>query len=113
MLSRPEPPRIDVAYLRAATWEEETVRFSYVDAKGAATTREVDPLGIVYLQDTNMLMAWCHLRHDFRVFRLDRMDDLVRTGRSFRPRRVPMLRDYTARLREEARAMAKDRKPGD
>ena len=110
---RPEPPRIDVAYLRAATWEEETVRFSYVDAKGAATTREVDPLGIVYLQDTNMLMAWCHLRQDFRVFRLDRMGDLVRTGRSFRPRRVPMLRDYTARLREEARAMAKDRKAGD
>ena len=110
---RPEPPRIDVAYLRAATWEEETVRFSYVDAKGAATTREVDPLGIVYLQDTNMLMAWCHLRQDFRVFRLDRMGDLVRTGRSFRPRRVPMLRDYTARLREEARAMAKDRKPED
>ena len=110
---RPEPPRIDVAYLRAATWEEETVRFSYVDAKGAATTREVDPLGIVYLQDTNMLMAWCHLRQDFRVFRLDRMDDLARTGRSFRPRRVPMLRDYTARLREEAQAMAKDRKPGD
>jgi predicted DNA-binding transcriptional regulator YafY len=106
----PEPPRIDVANLRAATWEEETIAFSYVDARGAASEREVDPLGIIYMQDTNMLMAWCHLRTDFRVFRLDRMDDLRRTGKSFRPRRVPMLREYTARLRAEAQARAEDRK---
>lgn len=100
----PAPPRIDVAVLRAATWDEETIAFSYVDAKGAASVRRVDPLGIVYMQQTNMLLAWCHLRRDFRAFRLDRMDDLIRTGKSFRPRRVPMLRDYTARLREANRA---------
>ncbi|QFT58344.1 Bifunctional ligase/repressor BirA [Sulfitobacter sp. THAF37] len=99
----PPPPRIDVAALRAATREEEAVSFSYVDAKGAATVREVDPLGIVYMQETSMLLSWCHLRRDFRAFRLDRMDDLALTGKSFRPRRVPMLRDYTARLREQAR----------
>lgn len=110
---RPDPPRIDVAALRSATWEEETVRFAYVDAKGAQTAREVDPLGIVYMQETNMLMAWCHLREDFRAFRLDRMDDLERTGRSFRPRRVPMLRDYTAKLRAEVLAMAERRKNAD
>lgn len=105
----PAAPRIDVAALRTATWEEETVGFAYVDGKGVASNREVDPLGIVYMQDTNMLMAWCHLRRDFRVFRLDRMDALSRTGRSFRPRRVPMLRDYTARLRAEALARAEGR----
>lgn len=107
---RPEPPRIDVADLRAATWEEETIAFSYTDGKGVASTREVDPLGIIYMQETNMLMARCHLRQDFRVFRLDRMDDLRRTGRSFRPRRVPMLRDYTAKLRAEALERAEARK---
>lgn len=106
---RPAPPRIDVAELRAATWEEETVQFAYIDGKGSSSVREVDPLGIVYMQETNMLMAWCHLRTDFRVFRLDRMDDLRRTGRSFRPRRVPMLRDYTARLRAEALKRAEGR----
>ena len=99
----PAPPRIDVATLRAATWSEETVAFSYIDAKGAPSFREVDPLGIVYMQETSMLLALCHLRQDFRAFRLDRMEDLVLTGKSFRPRRVPMLRDYTVRLREEAR----------
>ena len=106
---RPAPPRIDVADLRAATWEELTVRFAYTDGKGAASIREVDPLGLVYMQDTNMLMAWCHLRRDFRVFRLDRMENLERTSQSFRPRRVPMLREYTERLRAEAVNRAKDR----
>ena len=106
---RPEPPRIDAADLRSATWDEETIAFAYTDGQGRTSTRQADPLGIVYLQNTHMLMAFCHLRQDFRVFRLDRMDDLTRTGRSFRPRRVPMLRDYTARLRAEALARADER----
>lgn len=107
--TRPEPPRIDVAQLRAATWEEETVAFAYTDGKGAGSERKVDPLGIVYLQETNMLMAWCHLRTDYRVFRLDRMDNLQRTGASFRPRRVPMLREYTQIMRSEFTAGADGR----
>lgn len=108
---RPDPPRINVAALRSATWDEETVALTYTDAKGAQTRREVDPLGIVYMQDTNMLLAWCHLRQDFRAFRLDRMDSFQRTGRSFRPRRVPMLRDYTAKLRAEMLVRADQRAP--
>ena len=106
---RPDLPRIDVADLRAATWDEETIAFSYTDKHGAPTMRSVDPLGIVYMQDTNMLLAWCHLRRDFRAFRLDRMDDLTRTGASFRPRRVSMLRDFTALMRAEAEDVAKAR----
>lgn len=109
--TRPPAPAIDVKALRAATWEEATVTFRYQDAKGAITRREVDPLSIVFMQDAHMLMAWCHLRQDFRAFRLDRMQELVLTGAHFRPRRVPMLRDFLARLRAEAEERAKDRQP--
>ena len=109
--TRPPAPSIDVKVLRAATWEEATIAFSYEDAKGATSIREVDPLSIVFMQNAHMLMAWCHLRRDFRAFRLDRMQDLSLTGASFRPRRVPMLRDYVAQLRAEADARAKDRPP--
>lgn len=107
--AQPIVPRIDVAELRKATWDEEIVAFSYEDAKGDVSIRDVKPLGIVFLQDTNMLMAWCLLRQDFRVFRLDRMDDLSRTGASFRPNRVALLRDHMARIREEVAAAAEDR----
>lgn len=110
---RPDPPRIDVAVLRQAAWDEVSVRFAYEDAKGEQTDRAVKPLGIVYMQNTNVLLAWCHLRQDFRVFRLDRMDDLRVTDDSFRPHRVSLLRDHLARLRAEDVKRAKDRAGAD
>ena len=97
----PAAPRIDVGALRAATWAEDTVGFSYTDGKGAASVRQVDPLGFIYMQGTSMLLAWCHLRRDFRAFRLDRMDDLYRTGDSFRPRRVGLLRQHMDLIRAD------------
>lgn len=106
---RPEPPRIDVAELRQAAWDEVSVRFAYVDAKGDQTERTVKPLGLVYMENTNVLLAWCHLRQDFRVFRLDRMDNLFVTNDSFRPHRVPLLRDHLALIRTDTETQAKDR----
>ncbi|MEL6452662.1 MAG: YafY family protein [Pseudomonadota bacterium] len=105
---RPDPPRIDVAQLRQAAWDELSVRFAYQDGKGDRTVRAVKPLGIVYMDNTNMLLAWCHLRTDFRMFRLDRMDDLDVTDDSFRPHRVSLLRDYMAQIRAEIAHVAKD-----
>lgn len=97
-------PGIDVNTLRKAAWDERTVRFAYTDAEGRATEREVDPLTIVFMQASHNLLAWCHLRTDFRAFRLDRMRDLTLTGGSFRPRRVPMLRQYLEQIRQAHQA---------
>ena len=104
---RPEPPRIDVGQLRQAAWDEVSVRFAYEDAKGAQTERTVKPLGIVYFQDTNVLLSWCHLREDFRIFRLDRMDALTVTDQSFRPHRVSLLRNHLDRIRAETQEYAR------
>ena len=94
-------PGIDVQALRRATWEERTIHFAYTDVEGRETEREVDPLSIVFMQASHNLLAYCHLRKDFRAFRLDRMSNLAETGASFRPRRVPLLREYMARMRTE------------
>lgn len=96
----PPIPTIDVAELRKATWDEWAVRFAYEDRFGQATQRTVLPLGIVYMEASSMLLAWCQLRADFRTFRLDRMRALEVTSQSFRPRRASLLRDHLARLRE-------------
>ncbi|MEO9895934.1 MAG: YafY family protein [Paracoccaceae bacterium] len=97
---RPEPPAIDVGVLRQATWDELRIRFDYEDAKGAQSHRLVKPLGLVYLDRSNTLLAWCELREDFRMFRLDRMRALFTTDQSFRPHRVALLRQHLERLRE-------------
>ena len=105
---RPPEPRIDVPSLRQATWDEFCVRFGYQDAKGDQTRRTVRPLGIIYMDNANMLSAWCMLRQDFRVFRLDRMQDLEITTESFRPHRIALLREHLARIRAETEKLAKD-----
>jgi predicted DNA-binding transcriptional regulator YafY len=97
----PPTPGIDVAVLRRATWDERTVSFGYVDVKGTTTERSIDPLGIVFLQDKHCVLGWCHLRDDSRTFRLDRMRDLIITENSFRPRRIPMLKEALAQIRAE------------
>ncbi len=101
---RPPTPGIDAKALREFAWREETVRFDYEDVTGAASQRSVDPLSIVFMQASHCLMAWCHLRRDYRVFRLDRMKNLEPTRESFRPRRIPMLREFSERLRTESKA---------
>ncbi len=106
--ARPPAPTIEVAELRQATWDERTIEFAYTDAKGDETRRQVDPLSIVYMDRSNVLLSWCHLRQDFRVFRLDRIRDMSVTDQSFRPNRVPMLRDVLARIRAERQAQARE-----
>jgi predicted DNA-binding transcriptional regulator YafY len=103
-LYKPPAPVIDTAALRRATWDERTVHLLYTDRKGAQSDRIVDPLGIVFLQDKLCLLGWCHLRKDNRVFRIDRIDALTVTDASFRPRRIPMLRDALAQIRDEVDA---------
>ena len=77
---RPPLPSVDARELRKAAWEERTIRFDYEDVNGAATQRSVDPLAIVFMQASHCLMAWCHLRQDYRIFRLDRMKNLDSDG---------------------------------
>lgn len=99
--NKPPKPGIDVHILRQATWHEDTVKFDYVDAKDHATQRQADPLAICYMDSSHCLLSFCHLRQDFRAFRLDRMRNLETTGQSFRPRRVTLLRTYKQRLEAE------------
>ncbi len=108
---RPEPPGINVKALRDATWDEAVVEFSYRDGQGAETRRQVKPLGLSYMDRSTMMLGWCLLRRDFRVFRLDRMRDLERTGESFRPHRIPLLREAVAQIQAEIAAQAKARDP--
>ncbi|CUH86643.1 HTH domain protein [Phaeobacter sp. CECT 5382] len=95
---RPQILAIEMPQLRQATWDEVEVRFAYVDAKGATTNRQAKPLGVVYFEQSNVLVAWCLTRADFRVFRLDRMTELEVTDTSFRPNRVPLLREALAHI---------------
>lgn len=95
---RPPEPRaavtINLDLLREACWDEFSVRIAYRDANGRRTERELLPLGMSYSPRTLMLVAWCLLREAHRTFEVPRIEALERGARSFRPRRVQLLREY-------------------
>lgn len=93
----------DMALLRRACWDEQPLRINYADKGGAMTGRVIWPLAVVYAERSLVVLAWCCLREDFRMFRPERIQEVMPEGRSFRPRRAGLLRDYLAKLeaREE------------
>lgn len=93
------PPRPHLPALRRASWDEAELAITYRDKEGTDTARNIWPLSIVFLDRTLMLLAWCCLRQDFRRFDLTRIGTVSRTGASFRPRRVPLLREFHRQLR--------------
>lgn len=98
---RPRPKiTIDPAIIRNAAWQELAIDISYSDVRDRPTSRRVLPLQIMYMDDVLALMAFCCLRDAPRVFRLDRILDVSTTDQSFRPRRVPLLRDMLTEIRK-------------
>lgn len=61
------------------------VRLHYQAGSGAATVREVEPLGL-YLGQHWHVVAFCRLRQEFRDFRLDRLTGLQVLVETFSPR---------------------------
>ncbi|NVO58386.1 WYL domain-containing protein [Rhodobacteraceae bacterium B1Z28] len=84
---------IDLALLPAfetAFLQRQNLRFGYRDAKGAETSREVEPQAMLILPPLWYLVAWDSSREDFRHFRMDRISrPKIVEGTSFRRRHVP------------------------
>ncbi|WP_298293810.1 YafY family protein [uncultured Litoreibacter sp.] len=59
----------------------ERLELSYRDKSGAPTERIVRPLGVWFWGQVWTLVAWCELRNDFRMFRVDRVEEMSVQGR--------------------------------
>jgi predicted DNA-binding transcriptional regulator YafY len=75
--------------LAQACRDTERVEFGYAAASGERTDRHVEPLRLVSLGRRWYLVAYDLVRHDWRSFRLDRIDGPRSTGMRFRPRELP------------------------
>lgn len=98
------PVTVDPGLLRHACWEERGLCIRYLDLNDHPTKREIWPLGMSYSDNTLMLLAYCLLRRDFRVFHVYRIISAEESGSSFRPRRVALLNEYRRKARSEHHA---------
>jgi len=60
--------------VRKAIENKQRLHLTYNRADGEYSERTLDPLGMVYWGGKWTLIAWCHLRENYREFRIDRMN---------------------------------------
>ena len=89
--STPSEPVATEVLLRLALLcrDSERAGFGYTAGDGARSVRSVEPVRLVRLGRRWYLAAYDLDRHDWRSFRLDRIEDPSGTGDRFRPREVP------------------------
>ena len=88
-----------------AVRDNEVLRIHYIDVGGLESEREVEPLHVVVGPNGSYLTAYCHLRGDDRVFRMDRISRAERTPSLPHPRRIavePVVDGHETRLPESA-----------
>lgn len=90
--------RIDL--LEAASTDRKCLEIAYLDADGQPSERVIRPLGLWFWGKVWTLVAWCELRRDFRMFRLDRIKTLTETGEVFRNEPGKTLRDFYRKMED-------------
>lgn len=72
--------------LEQAVAEQRSVTIVYFSmSREEFTTRRVDPYGLKPDGDLLWMIAYCHLREDMRVFRVDRIKEAELTDHAFTP----------------------------
>jgi predicted DNA-binding transcriptional regulator YafY len=84
-------PSVDagtLATIAAACRDHERLRFGYGAHDGTASARHTEPHRLANAARRWYLLAWDLDRHDWRTFRVDRMDVHPPTGHRFTPREM-------------------------
>jgi predicted DNA-binding transcriptional regulator YafY len=95
-----ERKMLDCLHMACAT--RRAVQFHYTRLNGGPMEqRTVRPLALYCWSGTWTLAAWCELRTDFRMFRLDHIAALQVLERQFEQKRGQRLQDYLRRVQAE------------
>jgi len=95
----PDAMRAPMSALRECIAAQHKLRIAYTRADGAASTRVIQPVGLVFWGESWTLGAWCELRRDFRSFRLDRITSVTALGEAFEG--AGMLARYLRAVQDE------------
>lgn len=77
-----------VKILHEAIINKQAITFSYIDQNGKESSRTIEPMTLVFKGSTWYLFGYCRKRHDFRMFRLSRINELEILNDKFTPRKM-------------------------
>src|SRR6185295_3222537 len=93
-------PQPYLSTLQQAVVHKKLVQVHYrSNLKEEVTRRKVEPIGLLHYGSAWHLIGWCHLRNDYRDFRLSRMLGVVIEDEGFDPAAHPSIREYLEQIR--------------
>jgi predicted DNA-binding transcriptional regulator YafY len=88
--------------LRDTIKNQTVIEIEYRREDGQTSTRALWPLGLFYWGAVWTLVAWCELRNDYRMFRLDRIQKLSPLSRFFETTEHTNLQHYLSTVEENS-----------
>lgn len=85
--TNPQQYRSKIETINKAIHEEFTLNLEYIDRYNITTSRLFDPYCLVLKEGVWYLYGYCHLRQDFRLFKLSRIRKIIITPRQFTRRK--------------------------
>lgn len=87
--------------MREAIRLQQRVLIEYVRADEQPSSRTIEPLGLIFWGRVWTLVAWCHLRNDYRTFRLDRIQSIEVTDETFETSDEKSLKHFLQLMKEK------------
>jgi predicted DNA-binding transcriptional regulator YafY len=69
--------------ISTAVKQQQVIHIDYQDEHANVTERLIWPLGLIYWGKTWTVVAWCTKRDDYRLFRLDRIQNITALDQHF------------------------------
>jgi predicted DNA-binding transcriptional regulator YafY len=93
--------RARIDEIESAVEQRAVLVVGYTDQTGVVAERRLRPLSLFFWGKVWTLVAWCELRRDFRMFRLDRIGRAEATGETFRVEDDKSLRTVLRQMEAE------------
>lgn len=77
------------------------VDLEYDSSSNGLTERKIEPMALIYKNRKRNLVAYCHLRDDWRTFRLDRIDLVKLSKNTFDKREDFNISDFEGETEAE------------
>lgn len=75
--------------IRTAMLKRQVIAFEYVNSDGNRSHRSAEPEKLLFKSNAWYLIAFCHRRHEHRIFRISRIKNLEITAGTFVPKVLP------------------------
>lgn len=89
-----------LATLQSALSVRHIVEMEYRNNSGITSLRQIEPIGLVFYAFAWHIIGWCHLRHEYRDFKVMRILRLSATGIPFKIEQHITLDGYIQELKQ-------------